>query len=515
MAMILALFLMTALSALGASLMFLSQTETYASMNYRMMSQGRYAAEAGVQKAANFLFDPNQYTIPRTGGGDDLSNYNRTVSPVRLISNNRPVVLSWDPAQSNYPSGALTPSSVSVVTAFSTAVDGQLAAGNADVTYRAFATLLSMQEFESYGGAPNVVQTWQIVGIGAVVGPRSATVQVSSLVETPKVAANTYAAFATDNGCGALSFNGNINIDSYDSTGLVTTAPPVLLDEGGDVGTNGNLTITGGAASVEGNLYTPRSGVGTCAAGAVTAFTGSSATVGGSIYPLPTTVTFPTPPVPAPSLLPEVTITGGSLIGACASMGLTVLNCDDTGADVRIMGNGPGTSLSLPSVSLAGGAKIVLVAGDPPSEFNFNSIVLAGSSSVGISAASPDQGVLVKVIGQDNLGAPIATPIDFVGGTFASVVDCATCSNFDASMLQFIYSGTGQVRLTGNSGAAATFYAPNADIEFDGSAALYGSVVGRTISNIGGGSIYYDQRLQRDFYVPGHPMAGTFTWTRF
>jgi len=36
----LALFLMTALSALGASLMFLSQTETYASMNYRMMSQG-------------------------------------------------------------------------------------------------------------------------------------------------------------------------------------------------------------------------------------------------------------------------------------------------------------------------------------------------------------------------------------------------------------------------------------------------------------------------------------------
>src|SRR5262249_24814110 len=38
-ALVLALFLMTALSVLGASLMFLSQTETYASMNYRMMSQ--------------------------------------------------------------------------------------------------------------------------------------------------------------------------------------------------------------------------------------------------------------------------------------------------------------------------------------------------------------------------------------------------------------------------------------------------------------------------------------------
>ncbi|HYM22737.1 MAG TPA: pilus assembly PilX N-terminal domain-containing protein [Vicinamibacterales bacterium] len=36
-ALVLALFLMTALSILGASLMFLSQTETYASSNYRMM----------------------------------------------------------------------------------------------------------------------------------------------------------------------------------------------------------------------------------------------------------------------------------------------------------------------------------------------------------------------------------------------------------------------------------------------------------------------------------------------
>ena len=42
--------------------MFLSQTETYASMNYKMMSQARYGAEAGVEKAANFLFDPSQYT---------------------------------------------------------------------------------------------------------------------------------------------------------------------------------------------------------------------------------------------------------------------------------------------------------------------------------------------------------------------------------------------------------------------------------------------------------------------
>ena len=82
-ALVLALFLMTALSVLGASLMFLSQTETYASMNYRVMSQTRYAAEAGVNKAANFLEDPLQYTMPTAVGGvDPITNYNTNVSPV-------------------------------------------------------------------------------------------------------------------------------------------------------------------------------------------------------------------------------------------------------------------------------------------------------------------------------------------------------------------------------------------------------------------------------------------------
>jgi hypothetical protein len=515
--MILALFLMTALSALGASLMFLSQSETYASMNYRMMSQGRYAAEAGVQKAANFLFDPAQYTIPG-GGVDNLALYNRSVSPVTVLANGNPVVLSAEVdamgncVGANYPVPA-------VQAAFCNAAKGTLAAGsNANVTFNATATLVSMQQFESYGGAPNVVQTWRITGTGGVVGGRTATVQVSSLVETPKIPANTYAAFATNNGCAALSFNGNITIDSYDSTGMSGVTSPTLMAEGGDVGTNGNLTITGGAADVNGNLYTPRSGVGTCTAGAVTAFTGASSTVHGSIFQLPTPVTFPAPPMPPPS--PFGAVSFNSEAGACANVNLALAiaatpgaTCDDTMGDIRINGNGQ--PMTLPSISLGGGTKLVLVAADPPATYNVNSISLAGGSSVGIAATSPNQGALVKVIGQDNLGADIANPIDFVGGTFASVVGCASCSTYDASMLQFIYSGTGLVRLTGNSGAAATFYAPNAAVQFAGTADLYGSVLGATISNIGSGNIHYDQRLQRDFYVAGHPMAGTFTWTRF
>src|SRR3954469_5818777 len=100
-ALILALFLMSAMSVLAASLMFLSQTETYASMNYRMMSQARYAGEAGVQKAADFLLDTTQYALPGSVG-DPLANYIRTASPVTY--NGQPVVLSATPSKaSNYP----------------------------------------------------------------------------------------------------------------------------------------------------------------------------------------------------------------------------------------------------------------------------------------------------------------------------------------------------------------------------------------------------------------------------
>ena len=54
-ALVLSLLLTLMMSVLAASLMFLSQTETYASMNYRMMSQARFGAESGVHKAVNFL----------------------------------------------------------------------------------------------------------------------------------------------------------------------------------------------------------------------------------------------------------------------------------------------------------------------------------------------------------------------------------------------------------------------------------------------------------------------------
>src|SRR6476661_8772973 len=93
-ALVFTLFLMAAMSAMAVSLMFLAQTETSASRNYRTMSQARYAGEAGVHKAINYLV--YSYTPPAV-----ITGYGTAVSPVTYSGN--PVVLSYDSTLSNYP----------------------------------------------------------------------------------------------------------------------------------------------------------------------------------------------------------------------------------------------------------------------------------------------------------------------------------------------------------------------------------------------------------------------------
>ena len=119
---------MMALSVLGASLMFLAQTETASSTNYRLMSQARYGAESGVHKAINYLL--NTYAAARDRRADPLANYDMT-SVAGDVCNNQPVILSANPAvASNYPIAA-------VQTAFNNAAQGTLPAGNTTVSYRA------------------------------------------------------------------------------------------------------------------------------------------------------------------------------------------------------------------------------------------------------------------------------------------------------------------------------------------------------------------------------------------
>jgi len=124
-AMILAIFMVLILSVLGSSLMFVSQTETFSSLNYRLTSQARYGAESGVHKATNYLLYGG-YAAPGDGA-DPVSNYVLTVSPVTYGGD--PVVLSSDPdVDPNYPVEATQ-------TAFANATEGTMNVDDGSVTF--------------------------------------------------------------------------------------------------------------------------------------------------------------------------------------------------------------------------------------------------------------------------------------------------------------------------------------------------------------------------------------------
>jgi hypothetical protein len=424
-----------------------------------------------------------------------------------------PIVLSAVASiPSNYPAAA-------VQTAFNAAAQGSLPAGNTTVTYAAYATLISMQSFDAYGGTQGVVQTWEITGVGGLSGTRPATVEVLATVETPKVPANNYAAFATDDSCGAMYFHGNVTINSYDSR--VPGGPAASTeDSGGDVGTNGNLQIQG-SVDVQGNLYTPRTGVGTCEEGAITALTEiGSAQVSGSIIQLPTAVTYPIPSFSVTPPTNTVTINSpGALASACVNLGLTpgaqpIGNCTISGNTIRIDGNG--ADITLPSVVISGGYKLVVEGNSSPAQtVNINSLTGDGDFEVNANTDVGDvnEAVVLKVAGKNPDNTEMSVPFDL---SQMSWKQNSPSSSYDASALQIVYGGSATINMKGgNSQSAVTIYAPNADFELQGTQDLYGSVLARTIENHGNAGIHYDRRLASDFWVAGRPMVGTFTWRRF
>ena len=61
-ALILALIAILVLGVLAATIMATSQAQAWTALNYRLTTQSRYAAEAGVQATMNWL--ANSYTVP-------------------------------------------------------------------------------------------------------------------------------------------------------------------------------------------------------------------------------------------------------------------------------------------------------------------------------------------------------------------------------------------------------------------------------------------------------------------
>jgi len=504
-ALILAMFMVLAVSMLGASLVSVGRSETMSSLNYKTLAQARYAAESGLNSAANYLI--YTYTAPGNDAADPMAAFvYENTSPVTTLDGN-PVVLSTNMDKSNYPIE-------SKKKAFHDRAMGELTMSRSKANYTATATLVSMRKFkDAYTLTDVTVQTWSITGSGTLEGAGAADVEVTAVIETQAVPTFRYAAFAAYKGCKALSFGGGGSTDSYDSSDALdpVTHLPTKAANGGNVGTNGNLDEVGATTVIKGTLSTPRSGVGNCTTNNVTALSFSTAQeltdkVNGGLVELPQVVPEPDPAQISPA--PPTTATSLNKTGGCPA---GVTNCamyfDPSSGNKAGVTLTPaaGVAHSLGDVKLTGGMELHLGAGT----YEWNSISITGSAKIVIDSGP----VIFKIAGKDQ-----TSPIDLTGSSVSN-------KTYKPENFQIIYApppadiaaieaGTlnKNVKVAGGSEASMLVYAPRADGTITGGSDLYGAIIFNKVKDMGGTTIHYDRNLQRSAYTSGNPTITSFSW---
>lgn len=516
-ALIFALIFVLVLSTLAASLMFLSQSETWSSLNYRLMTQSRYGAEAGLHAAANYL--TNTYQVPGTGVTDPLTAYNIGVSPVTLAAGNTPIVLgtAMNGLGLNYPVG-------SVQTAFNNAAAGSVTAGNNTVNYTVNAELMSMRKVRECGNAQYLTaQLWKLTSHGDISGVRNSEVEVSAILELHVTPCYNYAGYATGNGCSSIQFNGGGTIDSYDSSAYtVGSGSPTTQLYDGNLGSNGNANAAPNT-TINGTFSSPDTGVGACSSGNVTAISGNTTSVTGCEI---STSNCGTPLIKLPQATAYTTPTTD--YPGCSGSGAA--SCDAT--MLSTLPNNPGLTLTPTSadgstnlygdIGLTGKATKVLTLNpyvDPVTNacsagiFYINSITLGGNASMTIAPcpagsvpAGSYQPIIVNIVGS---GLSSGTVLDLGGN---GVIN----STYNSSLIQIQYAGTGAINIHGNGSTAAVVMAPNAPITLSGNGTVYGSVIGSTLTANGNPvAIHYDRALSANLATVGNWTMDTFTWSKF
>jgi Tfp pilus assembly protein PilX len=500
-ALILTLILLAVMSVMAVSLMFLSQSETWSSLNYRLMSQSRDGAEAGINSAANYIV--NTYTQPG-GVSDPTTGYTNTVSPVTCCGAGSVMLTTISGDTSNYPVS-------SVITAFNTTGvgKGSITAGNTTINYNTEATLLSMHTaFRPFGSAvPTTVQTWKIVSDGSISTIRNAKVEVSAILERHVTPTFYYAAFATSQNCDALDFSGGGSTGSYNSN-TVVNGTVTTQNSGGNLGTDGNLTSSN-STTINGSLSTPRTGVGNCANGSPDAWSGNGTITGGIVH-LPQIISYPPPSLPNP--IPPVsnlqlsssTSCGGVIGCTWVSTGgntgyFTLSPCPTSGCTATSAG-------TYGQVAVQSGNTLHLSAGT----YDMDAFSMTGNSNIVVDSGP----VILNISGCATTSGSacasyITTPIDTTGGTVSN--PSLISGNF-----QVLYAGTGTVKLSGGSQTAMGLaYAPNATINISGGAPWYGALIGNTVKDTGGAAIYYDRALDNSAFTIGNWMLDSFTWRKY
>jgi Tfp pilus assembly protein PilX len=528
-ALILTLILIAVISVMAVSLMFLSQSETWGSANYRLMSQARDGAEAGIHKTAHFLTH-NLVTV--TGSPADNAYYNEPGSQTIINTNfdnstsaladgtvndhNSGLTAGFTTTGSSIPSTAVDYYDATEEANFAAYGSGTIPAGATTVNYATAAELMAVFRIQEFGGASKTVQTWRITSDAWANGVQPGTVRVSAILDTPITPTFNYAVFAEGTQCDMLTLTGGADITSYNSSVLVGGVP-VLDQWGGNVGTNGSLTTSGSTTNIYGTLSSPLSGVGNCGNGGLTAWDPNNGTLAGGLVGLPGEIYYEPPLAPTP--VPPTTSRNLTNSASCTNMNATwgAGMCTPFGATGNVFTLAPtcgaivdadgnttnteqcGSGLSYGNLSVGAGKTIRLTAGT----YNFNSLSI-GSGAVMQIVSGP---VMINL-----KGAGVGANQAVLSITSDNAIVNTT---YKADNLKIIYDGHSDINLRGGSSSAAVVYAPDADIFVSGNVAFYGSVIGETVTVNGSGGVSYDRGLQKKWFRRGNPVLQSFSWEKF
>ena len=502
-----AMFTLLLVSAIAMGMMFMSSTETSINANFKSQETAFFAARAGLEEARDRMLPGNPNTISANlptalpgGANGVLYLVQPGVTPANITNfaaNNPLVDDAFCHDWGTNPIGGMTyyPPNVRCTdlpggTGWFTTVNSVAPFANSanPIDYKWVRITLKRNDSTPHG-AYNVVDTAQPAGnrvcwdgnmevainnnanpctslsptanpvylvtslAVSVTGTRRMIQQEIAQDPSPSVGFN-YGLFATGTGCGALNLGGGAQTFSFNSASINPPGIPTgaqINTTGGNIGSNGNISIGGNTTSVNGSTSSAISGIGNCNQGNGISLSGTPN------YGTPTNIPVQNVPVPAPpNPLPPTNNTNYSSTQTlpAGSYG----NVNITGGTITLTG-GPANN---------------------PTVYTMNSLSLSGGAILQITGGA----VVLNLAGvhQQNV-------INFTGGS--------TIQNMTYNPANFVinYGGSNNLSLAGGALAFAVVNAPNANISFSGGSNFYGQVIGATITNTGGTNFYYDTSL--------------------
>jgi Tfp pilus assembly protein PilX len=511
-ALILTMFALVLLSALAASLVLVATTETSINYNYRSEQSTFFAARAGVAEAADRLMSTTASTpvitppsvVPGAAGGVvyliNQGTLSKTVQPwVASTANSPNPYMDDELCHDGYTISGLTstPPDVPCTTVpsgsswYTTVTSNAPWSGTAAALPYVWARITlklngsvphlnpgttptttdyyvnSTQSATSqvcWNGVSEVIMTaasCQAMGdtnvyliTALAVTPSGSRTMVQSEVTVSSTPGTSFGLFANSTACPAITFTGNGSTDSYSTAGYTSATASgayaaTVAQTGGDIGTNGTVSL-GGNAAIGGSVGAKNAVIGNCPDGlSNNAHPGIVANPLNVLMAIPQTI-FPTPPVPNP-LPPTTNVTYTS----AASL----------------------TPGSYGNISLSGHATLTLA----PGVYNFNSLSIAGQGTLTISPAGA---IVINIAGTGQ-----ANPIAIAGNGISNP------SSIPNNVL-INYAGTGTVSVAGNGNTYCVVDAPNSALTYAGNGNFFGAMIGGTITDSGNGAVHYDRNVQ-------------------